>query len=311
MDESLRTRIQELVSKNDVLLFMKGTRHFPQCGFSAQVVSILNELGPKYETVNILAEPALREGMKEFSSWPTFPQLYVRGNFVGGCDIVRDMHGSGELGALLGGGKTADPKTPSITVTASAAGAFREALGGDGSGDVLRLEITPEFEHDLHVGPKENGDIEVKVSGELSVFVKRASAARADGLRIDFVTEGGGGFKLENPNEPPRVRSMSARTLKEWLDARSRGDKKFELIDVRPQRERDVASIAGSKMLTPAVEEDLAADRDAVLVFQCHHGMRSRGAAEHFLKQGFRNVWNLEGGIEAWSLDVDSTVPRY
>ncbi len=114
MDESTRKQIEELVSKNQVLLFMKGTRHFPQCGFSSQVVAILNELGPKYETVNILAEGGLRDGMKEFSSWPTFPQLYVKGAFVGGCDIVREMHPSGELAALLGG---EGPKPPAITVT--------------------------------------------------------------------------------------------------------------------------------------------------------------------------------------------------
>src|SRR5271156_4562585 len=102
MEESVKKRVELLVSKNDVLLFMKGTRHLPQCGFSSQVVGILNELGPKYETVNILAEAELREGMKEFSSWPTFPQLYVKGSFVGGCDIVREMHANGELGALVG-----------------------------------------------------------------------------------------------------------------------------------------------------------------------------------------------------------------
>ena len=162
MDEPLRKRIAELVTKNDVLLFMKGTRHFPQCGFSSQVVGILNELGPKYETVNILKEAELRDGMKEFSSWPTFPQLYVKGSFVGGCDIVREMHASGELRALLG----AEPAhAPKIAVTDAAARAFRDASGGAGEGDVLRLEITPEFQYDLHVAPKEASDLEVRAEG--------------------------------------------------------------------------------------------------------------------------------------------------
>src|SRR5580704_17186991 len=143
MEESLRKRIADLVARNEVLLFMKGTRHFPQCGFSSQVVGILNELGPKYETVNILAEAELRDGMKEFSSWPTFPQLYVKGSFVGGCDIVREMHANGELRALLG----AEPaKPPKIAVTEAAARAFREALSDAGDA-VLRLEITPEFQY--------------------------------------------------------------------------------------------------------------------------------------------------------------------
>jgi monothiol glutaredoxin len=307
MDESRRKQIEELVSKNQVLLFMKGTRHFPQCGFSSQVVAILNELGPKYETVNILAEAELRDGMKEFSSWPTFPQLYVRGAFVGGCDIVREMHASGELRALLGG---AGPKLPAITVTEAAARAFREAISDPG--DAVRLEITPEFQYELQVGPKEAGDVEVKAVGGITIFVQGASAGRADGLQIDFVTDGGGGFKLENPNEPPRVKSMDVESLKRWLDKRAKGEAKLELLDVRPQAERDLASIDGAKMLTEEVEAALASgDRSAMLVFHCHHGMRSRRAAEHFLQEGFRNVWNVEGGIEAWSLKVDPKVARY
>ncbi len=214
MDETLRKRIAELVSKNDVLLFMKGTRHFPQCGFSSQVVGILNELGPKYETVNILAEAELRDGMKEFSSWPTFPQLYVKGSFVGGCDIVREMHANGELGVLFG---AEAPKPPKIAVTEGAARAFKDALSDAGQ-DVLRLEITPEFQYDLHVGPREPSDIEIQTDGGVTLFVEAASARRADGLRIDFVTNGGGGFKLDNPNEPPRVKTMDVEGLKSWLD---------------------------------------------------------------------------------------------
>jgi monothiol glutaredoxin len=309
MDESLRQRIADLVSKNEVLLFMKGTRNFPQCGFSQQVIGILNELGPKYETVNILADEGLRTGMKEFSSWPTFPQLYVKGSFVGGCDIVREMHASGELRQLLG---AAPEKAPSIDITDAAARAFREALG-EANGEVLRLEITPEFQYDLHVGPKEAGDVEVKTGSGVTVFVQGASARRADGLRIDFAMQGGsGGFKMENPNEPPRVKSMDAEALKTWLDKRARGEAKLELLDVRTEREHDIAEIEGARMLTREVEEELGrGDKSAMLVFHCHHGVRSRAAAEHFLRQGFRNVWNLEGGIDAWSQKVDARVPRY
>jgi len=101
MDEALRQRIQQLVDTHPVLLFMKGTRSFPQCGFSATVVEVLKRTGADFHDVNVLADPALREGIKEFSHWPTIPQLYVRGKFVGGCDIVREMYESGELGELL------------------------------------------------------------------------------------------------------------------------------------------------------------------------------------------------------------------
>lgn len=101
MDPQLRERIEGIVGGHPVVLFMKGTKSFPQCGFSATVVEILRRLDVDFHAVNVLAEPDLRQGMKEFSNWPTFPQLYVRGQFVGGCDIVRDMFAAGELEALL------------------------------------------------------------------------------------------------------------------------------------------------------------------------------------------------------------------
>ncbi len=98
----VRTRIEDLVKGHRVMLFMKGTRHFPACGFSNTVVQILKKEGATFETFNILADPEVRQGLKEYSSWPTFPQLYVDGKFVGGCDIVTEMHQAGELKALLG-----------------------------------------------------------------------------------------------------------------------------------------------------------------------------------------------------------------
>ena len=94
-------RIRDEIGKNDVLLFMKGTPVFPQCGFSAAVVDVLSQLGVKFHGVNILADADLRQGIKEFSQWPTIPQLYVKGEFVGGCDIIREMFETGELEQLL------------------------------------------------------------------------------------------------------------------------------------------------------------------------------------------------------------------
>lgn len=93
--------IDSEVKKNPVVLFMKGTPDFPQCGFSGQVVQILNYLGLDYKGINVLADDDLRQGIKEYSDWPTIPQLYVKGEFVGGCDIVRDMFQQGELQSFL------------------------------------------------------------------------------------------------------------------------------------------------------------------------------------------------------------------
>jgi monothiol glutaredoxin len=94
-------RIRQEIGQNDVVLYMKGSPVFPQCGFSAAVVQVLSELGVKFKGVDVLTDPSLRQGIKEFSQWPTIPQLYVKGEFVGGCDIIREMYGSGELQQLL------------------------------------------------------------------------------------------------------------------------------------------------------------------------------------------------------------------
>ncbi len=90
-------RIKQEVGSNEVMLFMKGTPVFPQCGFSAAVVQILNHMGVKFNSNDVLTDPELRQGIKDFSNWPTVPQLYVKGEFVGGCDIVREMFETGEL----------------------------------------------------------------------------------------------------------------------------------------------------------------------------------------------------------------------
>ena len=97
----IETRIQGLIDANPVFLFMKGTPEFPQCGFSATVISILDHLGVDYGSANILEDADLRQGVKSFSNWPTIPQLYVKGEFLGGCDIAKEMFQSGELKQLL------------------------------------------------------------------------------------------------------------------------------------------------------------------------------------------------------------------
>ena len=101
LDQSLRDRLDDLVKTHRVVLFMKGNRRAPACGFSAQVVGILDELLPGYETVDVLKSPDVRDGIKEYSQWPTIPQVYIDGKFVGGCDIVREMFQAGELQELL------------------------------------------------------------------------------------------------------------------------------------------------------------------------------------------------------------------
>ncbi len=101
MSNPVFARIEQDIVGNDVVLFMKGTAQFPQCGFSATVAKILMHLGVDFKSVNVLTDAEIRQGIKEFSDWPTIPQLYVKGEFVGGCDIVREMFETGELKSFL------------------------------------------------------------------------------------------------------------------------------------------------------------------------------------------------------------------
>ncbi|NCQ61787.1 MAG: Grx4 family monothiol glutaredoxin [Myxococcales bacterium] len=101
MDDATRERIQKMIDEHPVVLFMKGTKSFPQCGFSATVVEVLRRSETEFLDVNVLEDPAIRQGIKDFAQWPTIPQLYVQGKFVGGCDIVREMYESGELSPVL------------------------------------------------------------------------------------------------------------------------------------------------------------------------------------------------------------------
>ncbi len=306
LSEAMRGRLQQLVTADEVVLFMKGTRARPQCGFSAAVVGVLDELVPNYRTVDVLADPEIRDGIKEFSSWPTIPQLYVRGEFVGGADIVREMQASGELEGLLGA-TPREVSPPKLVVSARAAEVFREASADAGPDDVIRLSISPRFEHDLAIEPARPKDVIVEVAG-LRFALDRMSAGRAEGLSFDFIEQDGqAGFKIDNPNAPPSVQQIGAAELQARLAAGP-----VHLFDVRSPQEREIAKIAGSTLLDEAARDQiLALERDTPLVFHCHHGVRSQQAAEYFLDQGFTRVANLRGGIEAWSREVDPKVPRY
>src|SRR5580765_2777591 len=103
MTDQLRQRIQQTIGKDRVMLFMKGTPQFPQCGFSAAVVGMLKQTGARFGSYDILTDPEMREGLKEYSSWPTYPQLYVDGKLIGGADIVRTLHDQGQLDKMIAG----------------------------------------------------------------------------------------------------------------------------------------------------------------------------------------------------------------
>lgn len=306
LSDALKKQLDELVQSNKVVLFMKGNRRMPQCGFSASVVGILDELLPSYETVDVLSSPELRDGIKIYSEWPTIPQLYIDGRFVGGADIVKEMSASGDLAKALGA-TVAEVAPPTITITPTALAALREAME-PGSDELLRLEIDARFQPGLSFGPRAQGDVEVQASG-MAMLLDRASAKRAGGVSIDFV-EGpdGAGFRIDNPNEPPRVKQLTVQELKAMIDKKE----SFELFDVRTNQERAIAQIPGARQLDAEGQRYLESlPKDTAVVFHCHHGGRSQQAAEAFLGRGFSKVYNVRGGIDAWSLTVDPSVARY
>jgi monothiol glutaredoxin len=252
----------------------------------------------------VLADDKIRQGIKEFSEWPTIPQLYVKGEFIGGCDIVKELFESGQLEATLGV-QAKEVTPPNVTVTAAAVAALRSALSKPG--EFVRLEVDARYNHGLSVSDKNATDI-VIAGAPVPLLLDRGSAKRAEGVIIDFVeTAHGQAFKITNPNEPPRVKQMTVKELKAKMDAGA-----IELYDVRTEHEVELAKITPSRLLDREVQKQLMTlPKDTPLYFYCHTGNRSDQAAQFFINQGFKHVYNIAGGIDAWSREVDPNVPRY
>ena len=306
LDAASRSRIETILQDNRVVLFMKGTPAQPQCGFSAKTTQILNMLLPDYATFDVLADAGVRAGIKAYGDWSTIPQLYVDSELVGGCDIVSDMYKQGALQELLG--LQLPPKAaPRIEITEPATAVLREALTAQPEKS-LWLSVDARWSSALALESDDDDAIKIESNG-IVLFLDPMSAQRADGLKIDVEeTLQGHHFSFENPNAPPPVKPITASLLSDMLQS---GDI-VNLFDVRPAAERAIASIAQARPLdaeATQVIEDL--EKDAVHVFHCHSGGRSQAVAERYRLHGFTNVYNLQGGVEAWSLEVDPSVPRY
>lgn len=305
LSPATRARIDELLTANRVVLFMKGTREAPQCGFSAAATDRLNALLEDYATVDVLADEEIRQGIKEYGNWPAIPQLYVDGELVGGADIVQSMFDSGELHRVLGVPEP-DRTPPEITISDAAVAAIRQALS-DAEGLKLFLVIDGRFQPQFQLREASGHEISVIANG-LEICFDLASAQRARGASIDWTkTPHGEGLAIHLPEAPAAVKSLDVHALRRRLDA---GD--ITVIDVRPPQDRALAPFAHAEILDSTTHARLAAlPKDTPLAFLCHHGHSSRHAAEHFREHGFRDVYNVEGGIDAWSREIDPAVPRY
>jgi len=303
----IRTRIEALLQSNRVVLFMKGNPGAPRCGFSAAASGVLNELLPDYATVDVLEDPEIREGIKAYGNWPTIPQLYVGGELVGGSDIIQSMYTSGELQELFGLPKP-DRTPPQITISDKAAAEIRNALTDAEAGLALHLSIDARYQAQFHLAEAEAASIRSEANG-IAIYMDSGTAQRARGVSIDWAdTVQGSGLTIDNPNAPAGVKALSVRELKARLDA---GD--VTLVDVRPGDERAVASLAAPfRTLDDGIDALTSSlPKDTVLAFLCHTGNRSAHAAEHFRGLGFAKVYNVAGGIDAWSREIDPSLTRY
>lgn len=286
---------------------------------SARARAQLERCGVRPELVEVRAQAELAAGLAALAGSTRVPLLFVRGALLGDAEALEALDARGELHAALGpsarapeGPLAREPALegalalPTVTVSDAAKAKLLEALGGSGE-EFVRVEVLPGGRFDLSVGPREPGDVLVR-AGELGIVLDPQSAPRARGLAIDYVREGEEeGFSLRLPESPARVRQLSAKALQELL---AKGEPVL-LYDVRPEGERELAAIPGHRVLDEAGLAQLRSlGRDVRVVLVCHHGVRSQRAAERLAAEGFTQVYNLAGGVDAYS-SVDPTIPRY
>lgn len=290
MTEELKNKLQAMVDSHDVVLFMKGDRQQPQCGFSARVVGILEDLEVDYQTFNVFSDPDIRSGMKDFSQWPTFPQLYFQQEFIGGCDIVTDMMQNGDLATMLGV-TLEDVPAPSIQLSPSITQLFRESLEQHGGG--IHLTVPKDFQYDIAIGPKQGNQMEVIVDG-IPFYLTRGSAKRADGISLDFRDGDSGGVMIDNPNEPT-FSDLDTQEFDTWLSETDNA-KVYQI-----GTDADTLHPAAVLLTASTHQEIRELSKDHPIAFICNHGVRSSQAAKSLAFQGYTNVINVMGGMAAWT----------
>jgi monothiol glutaredoxin len=307
LDPAVRTRIQSLLDAHRIVLFMKGEPAAPRCGFSAKATGILSGLGVSFHSVDVLADPEIREGIKVYGSWPTIPQLYIGGELVGGSDIIEQIANSGELHELLGL-PAPDRTVPTLHISPAAAEVIARAVADAAPGIGVHLSVDPAFNAQFALKEIAGNELVAHAQG-IDVHIDVISAPRANGIEIDWIEDmRGAGLSIRNPNAPPPVLSLLVEALQQRLT-----DGDITVLDIRPAADRALAPFPGAHQV---LDEDslpqlAALPKDTALAFLCHHGNSSQQAAEHFRGLGFRQLFNVEGGIDAWSQRIDPSVARY
>lgn len=296
MNESTKNQIENIVNSNNCVLFMKGNPKQPQCGFSSNTVNILTELlGDNFAFCNVLEDPNIREGIKEYGNWPTIPQVYINKELVGGNDIVTEMYNTGELQTLLGLPQP-ERKSAQISITDKAKENILSGIQDIGS-HVLMLNIDSQFNTRFSIEEPKGYELTSKID-EITIYMDIGTAKRADGIQIDWVEDlQGAGLVINNPNQPKPVNQISKEQLKEGVEK----DIYQHIYDVRSEEMFMAQTIPGAVRLDKENMKAIEAlDKDTPLVFVCSIGKSSQGACEFYRKKGFTNVNNLIGGVTDW-----------
>ncbi len=305
LSDSVKSKIDNYVHGNKVVLFMKGTPQQPQCGFSAKTIAALDSLLPDYASVDVLEDSEIREGIKVYGNWPTIPQLYIDGELVGGCDIVLNMLNSGELHECLDL-EPPDRTPPEITITEIAATQLKESMQGH-EGIALHFQVDANWNSQFNLAPAEGNEISTESNG-VRILMDLATAQRARGAVIDWVSSiQGEGLAIDLPQAPPPVKQMTVQELAKKLEA-----DKITLVDIRGDDERARAFIESAEILTREVMDKLEQmPKDSEIAFLCQHGNASQGAAEYFRKKGFTKISNVAGGMQAWAQEINTSLPSF
>ncbi|WP_394538546.1 glutaredoxin domain-containing protein [Lysobacter enzymogenes] len=303
-----RQRIETLLRAHRLVVFMNGAPDAPERFFSHKICRLLDGLGLDYAHVDVSADSKLREQIKAYGGLQAIPQLYLDGQPLGGSEVVERMAGADELHAALGL-PAPDRTPPAVRLTQAAAEFLRGVVRGKGAGTVVDIAVDPQFRSSLRFGPRRNDAIAAEVDGVALQF-DLASARRAEGLSIDWQdVERGPSLLLNHPRAPvPKpVRWLSPSEA----DARVRAGT-LTIVDLRREEERALARLSVPFLyLDEGTHEIRNMPPQAPLAVLCHRGERCWHGAQHLVQLGHRDVYAIEGGIDAWAADVDASIPRY